>query len=110
MSFSWTYLTRRFVLMNYRDYAAVGLISSYGLATVGTYVSQNEDNEWTMQCLYTDDETDIAYREATNKTDGAVKRERALAYRDKIRAMRAEKERELQLDAFNYLNGKALDL
>ena len=63
-----------------------------------------------MQHVYTDDETDIAYREVTNKTDAAVKRQRALAYRDKIHAMRAEKERELQLDAFNYLNGKALDL
>ena len=95
MSFSWTYLTRRYVFMNYRDYAAVGLIGSYGVGSMITYFAENDDNEWTMQHVYTDDETDISYREVTNKTDGAVKRKLGLAYRDKIHALRAEKEREL---------------
>ena len=110
MSFSWTYLTRRFVLMNYRDYAAVGLITSYGVGTVWQQQAEKTDNDWVMQHVYTDDETDIAFRDVGNKTDGAVKRKLALQYRDKIHKMRADKERELQLDAFNYLNGKALDL
>ena len=63
-----------------------------------------------MQHIYTDDETDIAYREVTNKTDGAVRRKLGLAYREKILKMRADKERAMQLDAFNYLNGKNLDV
>ena len=94
MSFSWTYLTRRFVLMNYRDYAAVGLISSYGVGTIATHFAEKMDNDWALQHVYTDDETDISYREVTNKTDGAVKRKLGMAYREKILQMRADKERE----------------
>jgi hypothetical protein len=30
MSFSWNYLTRRFLLQNYRDYIAMTMIGSYG--------------------------------------------------------------------------------
>ena len=46
-----------------------------------------------MQHIYTDDESDIAYREITNKTDGAVRRKHAFAYVEKIKTMRAERER-----------------
>ena len=63
-----------------------------------------------MQHIYTDDESDITYRNQTNKTDGAVKRKIIMNYATKIRLMRAEKERAAQLDAFNYLNGKNLQL
>ena len=62
------------------------------------------------QHLYTDDESDITFREKTNKTDGAVRRKLVFEYADKIRAMRAERERAAQLDAFNYLNGTSLKL
>ena len=81
--------------MNYRDYAAVGLIGSYVVGSGITAMAESDDNNWAMQHVYTDDETDIAYREVTNKTDGAVKRKLGLAYREKILALRAEKEREL---------------
>ena len=81
--------------MNYRDYAAVGLIGSYVVGSGIQAMAESDDNAWVMQHVYTDDETDIAYREVTNKTDGAVKRKLAHAYREKIFAMRAEKEREL---------------
>ena len=47
-----------------------------------------------MQHIYTDDESDISYRERTNKTDGAVKRKIVTEYAEKIKKMRAEKERE----------------
>jgi len=46
----------------------------------------------------------------TNRTDGAVKREHAIRYAEKIKKLRAEREREAALDAFNYLNGKNLQL
>lgn len=93
MSFSWTYLTRRFLLQNYRDYMAMTMIGSYGVGTWITYESKKRDNEHCMQHIYTDDESDFTYRNVTNKTDGAVKRKIALAYTDKIKQMRADKER-----------------
>ena len=63
-----------------------------------------------MQRVYTHDESDIQYREVTNRTDGAVKREHAIRYAEKIKLLRAQKEREAALDAFNYLNGKNLSV
>jgi len=68
----------------------------------------NDDNDWINQRVYTHDESDITYRETGNKTDGAVKREHAMKYAEKIKKMRAVKEREQALDAYNYLNGKNL--
>eukprot|EP00354_Favella_ehrenbergii_P011471 CAMPEP_0170461904 /NCGR_PEP_ID=MMETSP0123-20130129/7624_1 /TAXON_ID=182087 /ORGANISM="Favella ehrenbergii, Strain Fehren 1" /LENGTH=73 /DNA_ID=CAMNT_0010727019 /DNA_START=76 /DNA_END=297 /DNA_ORIENTATION=+ len=69
------------------------LIGTYGAAKFLTYVSTSDDNEFVMQHIYTDDESDVSYREKTNKTDGAVRRKLIMAYADKIRQMRAEKER-----------------
>ena len=68
-------------------------------------VATKSDEEFVMQRIYTDDETDISYRDTTNKTDGAVKRNLILAYAEKIKQMRAEKERAAQEDAFNFLRG-----
>ena len=93
MSTSWTYLTRRFVFYNYRDYVAVSIIGGYVASKMMTKVAQSDDNNWLMQHVYTDDESDIAYKDVRNKTDGAVKRKIAFAYRDKIKSMRAERER-----------------
>jgi len=56
--------------------------------------------------LYVQDESDIRFRETTNMTDGAIKREKALAYCDKIKLLRAQKEQEAALDAYNFLHGK----
>ncbi len=39
-----------------------------------------------------------------------MKREHAMRYAEKIKKLRAEKEREAALDAFNYLNGKNLQI
>jgi hypothetical protein len=110
MSFSWTYLTRRFLLMNYRDMLAVGIVGTYAVGSYFQKVAQDDDNRWTMQRVYTHDESDIQYREVTNRTDGAVKREHAMRYAEKIKKLRAERERAAALDAFNYLNGKNLQL
>lgn len=93
MSTSWTYLTRRFVFYNYRDYVAVSIIGGYAANKFYTKVARKDDTDWLMQHVYTDDESDIAYKEVTNKTDGAVKRKYSLAYCAKIKKMRAEKER-----------------
>ena len=110
MSFSWTYLTRRFLLQNYRDYAAGAFIASFVAGSIMKHGVDKDDQEWTMQHVYTDDESDFTYRERTNKTDPAVKRQKIIAYTEKIHRLRAENERKAQLDAFNYLYGKNLQL
>lgn len=106
MSFSWTYLTRRFLLQNYRDYIAASIVISYVGSKYMKKVTTANDNAWVMQHVYTHDESDIVFQEETNMTDGAVKRDKALKYAAKIRQLRAEREREAALDAYNYLNGK----
>ncbi len=110
MSFSWTYLTRRFLFQNNRDFVAVTIVGTYAFGKVFGHISKTDDNNWTNQRVYTHDETDIRYREQNNRTDGAVKREHALKYAEKIKKMRAEQERVAALDAFNYLNNTALTL
>lgn len=110
MGFSWIYLTRRFLLQNHRDYFSMVMIGCFGFSTFLQYTTKSRDNEYVMQHIYTDDESDITYRNVGNKTDGAMKRKLTLAYAEKIRKMRAEKERAAQLDAFNYLNGSNLQL
>jgi len=110
MGFSWNYLTRRFLLQNYRDYIAMTMIGCYGGGYWLTMVTKGRDNDFVMQHIYTDDESDITFREATNKTDGAMKRKYAVAYAAKVNQLRAEKERAAQLDAFNFLHGTNLQL
>ena len=46
-----------------------------------------------MTHIYTDDESDIYYRDVKNKTDSAVRVKLIKAYAEKIKSMRAEKER-----------------
>ena len=88
----------------------MAFIGSYIMAQMMSALTVKSDNDWVMQHIYTDDESDISYRNQSNKTDGAVRRKIILSYAAKIRQMRAEKEREAQLDAFNYLNGTNLKL
>ena len=108
MSTSWTYLTRRFILQNYRDYVCATIVCSYALGVTLQYLAHADDDQWSRQRVYTHDESDIRYKETSNRTDGAVKREHAIRYAEKIKLMRAQKEREAALDAFNYLNNKNL--
>ena len=44
--------------------------------------------------LYTNDETDVRYKNHTNKIDSAVKREKIFAFRKQVLEARAQKERE----------------
>jgi hypothetical protein len=106
MSLSQIYLTRRQFLMNYRDAIAVGIITSFFGSKFLTYNSKKVENEWTLNRVYTDDETDVHYRDVNNKSDAAVKRERIVKFTKEIREARAQRERQLQLEAYNYLNHK----
>ena len=89
---------------------AVTIMGTYVTGSYFRSVGNYDDNQWALQQVYTHDESDIQYRETTNRTDAAVKREHAIRYAEKIRKIRAEKEREAALDAFNYLNGKNLTI
>ena len=59
-----------------------------------------------MTRIYTHDESDIEFREPTNMNDSAVRRDKTITFANMIRNERARQERELMLDAYNYLNGK----
>ena len=48
MSFSWTYLTRRFVLQNYRDAIAASIIFSFFTSKFLTYNSRKAENDYTL--------------------------------------------------------------
>ena len=74
MSLSWTYLTKSFVLMRYRDVLAVSLVGTYFFSNYIQYQTHKADKEAIMDRFYTDDESDIEYRELYNKTDAAVRR------------------------------------
>ena len=88
MSFSFLYLTRRPAFLNYRDYIAMGLITYYGAVKFVKFI-EKENNELIMTRVYTNDESDIRYKETTNKVDSAVRREKAMAYSEHIKALRA---------------------
>ena len=70
------------------------MIGTWGLAKFINWNSKGDDDSFVMQHVYTDDESDISFREKTNKTDGAVRRKLIISYAEKIRQMRAAKERE----------------
>lgn len=65
------------------------MIGSYIGTKYVQNISESDDNNWALQHIYTHDESDISYREVNNRTDGAVKREKALKYAAKIKELRA---------------------
>jgi hypothetical protein len=56
------YLTRRFLLQNYRDCTAIGFITCYVMAHFLQYNSRKRDSYWTMQHRFTHDESNIEFR------------------------------------------------
>ena len=80
MSLSWTYLTKSFVGMRYRDSIAVGLVTMFLYSKMIQHYSQERDREAIMTRFYTDDESDIEFREKTNKTDAAVRRKKIIEF------------------------------
>jgi len=106
MSLSWTFLTKSFLPLRYRDYFAVMCIGKFGYNKYLNYIADQGDEEFIMTRVYTHDESDIAFREASNMTDAAVRRDKTIAFAKRIKEERAKKEREAMLDAYNYLNNK----
>ena len=86
------------------------MITSYVVAQGMAAWANKKEQEYVSTYIYTDDESDIYYRDVKNKTDSAVRVKIIKEHVEKVKQMRAEKERAAQLDAFNYLNGKDLKL
>ena len=84
MGFSHIYLTKRFTLLNHRDWVAMTLIFSFFYSKWLYSMQKKDDDEYVLQHIYTDDESDMTYRNQTNKTDGAVRRKIIFAYVSKI--------------------------
>ena len=106
MSFNWTYLTKTFMTHRYRDLLAVGTIGVWSLGAMSNYRGEQRDYECVMTQMYTHDESDIEFRDPNNMTDQAVRRTKIVEFANNIKAARAQRERELMLDAYNYLNNK----
>ena len=104
MSLSWTFLTKSFLTHRYRDYIAMICIGKFAYNKYVNYVNDNNDSMRIMSRVYTTDESDVEFRETYNMTDAAVRRDKTLAFAQMIKEERAKKEREMMLDAFNYLN------
>ena len=104
MSLNWTYLTKTPLWLRYRDIFATLLIGKWAL---GKYISHNaerSDSSFVNTRLYTHDESDIEFREQHNMADHAVRRSKMIEFADNIKRQRANEERRLMLDAYNYLN------
>ena len=106
MSLSWTFLTKSFLPLRYRDYFAVMCIGKFAYNKFVNHYAEQADNEYVMTRVYTHDESDIKFRESNNMADQAVRRDKTIAFAKRIKEERAKKEREAMLDAYNYLNKK----
>ena len=104
MSLSWNFLTKAFLPLRYRDLFAVMCISKFCMNKYINYMAVTGDNDFIMTRVYTHDESDIKFKEVNNMTDAAVRRDKTIAFAKRIKEQRAIKEREMMLDAYNYLN------
>ena len=106
MSLSWNYLTKPFIGMRYRELIGGIVISKWILCKWIDKNAIETDDSFVMVQQYTHDESDIAFREPNNMTDSAVRRQKKLEFSNRIKTERAKQEREMMLDAYNYLNHK----
>ena len=92
--------------LRYRDLIAGAIIGKYVASKYLEHRAKQMDYESIMTRVYTTDESDIEFRESTNMVDHAVRRVKLIEFAKRIKEERAKKERELMLDAYNYLNKK----
>ena len=110
MSLSWNFLTKPFIGLRYRELIAGSVIGMYGARTIIDYATESEDADNVMTRVYCHDESNIKWREVNNETDTAVRRQKLIQFSNFIKAERAKQERKQQLEAYNYLFGKNLEL
>ena len=105
MSLNWTFLTKSFIGMRYRDAVCGVIIGKFAFGKYLCWRGESTDNHHFTR-IYTHDESDIVFREQHNMHDSAVRVAKTLEFSKRIKLERAKRERELMLDAFNYLNNK----
>ena len=109
MSLSWTFLTKPFIGLRYREVIAGATIGMYFFQTYIDYNASGDDDEAVMTRIWCHDESNVKWRERNNETDDAVRRVKMIQFSEAIKIERAKKERAAMLEAYNYLNGKNLE-
>ena len=89
MSLSWTFLTKSFLPLRYRDTIAGIVIAKFAFNKYANYHDENADRMAIMTRVYTHDESDIEFREAHNMLDTAVRREKCISFANMVRDARA---------------------
>ena len=80
MSLSWTFLTKSFIGTKYRDVIAGIVVTKWVAGKLINNKARQNDNDNIMTRVYTNDESDIAFRDPMNKADHIVKREKLHAF------------------------------
>ena len=106
---SWTYLSKPIIWMRHREFVVYFIFASYFLNKSKAYLDRRNNHSFIEARIYTHDESDISFKERTNKSDSAVSREKILAFRESVLKERVNKEREAMIDAYDYLYGTNLN-
>ena len=80
MSLSWTYLTKSFLPLRYRDVIATISIGMWMANKYVSYHADKSDANFVMTRMYTHDESDIEFAEPHNMTDAAVRRTKIIEF------------------------------
>ena len=94
MSISWNFLTKPFLGFRYRELIAGSIIGLYAMRGLIDYSTSEDDAKNVRTRIYCHDESNIKWREATNETDDAVRRQKLIQFSNFIKAERAKKERQ----------------
>ena len=94
MSLSWTFLTKSFLPLRYRDTIAGLVIVNFAANKWNTINAEKHDNH-VMTRIYTHDESDISFKDKSNMHDTAVRRNKTIEFAHRVKMERAKQEREL---------------
>ena len=89
MSLSWTFLTKSFMPLRYRDTLAALIIVNFTANKWNSYHSEQVDNH-VMTRIYTHDESDIGFKDVGNMHDGSVRRQKAIDFANRVKLERAK--------------------
>ena len=89
MSLSWTFLTKSFMPLRYRDTLAGLIIVNFCANKWNNYNAEQSDNH-IMTRVYTHDESDITFKEVGNMNDSAVRRTKTIEFANRVKLERAK--------------------
>mmetsp|Transcript_8132 Transcript_8132/g.9278 ORF Transcript_8132/g.9278 Transcript_8132/m.9278 type:complete len:115 (+) Transcript_8132:34-378(+) len=100
---AWNYFSKGNFYQRHRIMYMYTLVLMTGYTWVAR-LKITQHNEFVKGSLhYTTDDSDFEFRNSSNMTDEVVKHKIVNKFREKVLAERSLLEREMQLDAFNYL-------